>query len=76
MSAQPAEAPLSPPPPMTDREATALAKQMFRGGVARRKGRACVVGKRDGARSRKVQELGIGATWEKAFDVALRNDGR
>ncbi len=76
MIAQPAEAPVSLPAPMTDREASTFARQAFRNGVATRRGRACLVGVRTRARGRTVRNLGIGATWEKAFDVALRNEGR
>ncbi len=71
-----ADAPAYRPPPMTDVEAQRLARRMFEYGAAYRRGRACVVGVRRSRSSRKVDDIGVGATWEKAFDAALRNDGR
>jgi hypothetical protein len=71
--AEVAEAPISRPDSITDAEALKLARRIFDRGVAYRRKSACIVGVR---RGKIVDDLGVGASWEKAFDAALRNRGR
>lgn len=64
------------PDPMTDAQAFRLVRRIWSWrGATRRAGVAHVVALRSSRRSHKVVDIGVGSTWEKAVDAALRNRG-
>ena len=81
------EAPARVPRPMTDREAYSAARRIGAAWTLARRGKACAVFRRvkgggaagrpsAGRGVRRGPCLGMGPTWEAAFDAALANEGR
>ncbi len=71
------DAPESLPAPMSHEDAKRLARRIWGAlGAAKRQGRACVVGLRAKHGGHTVDGRGMGDSWERAFDAALRNEGR